>query len=101
ARHLLDAGARVMVADIYQDRLDPLLALGAEQVDHGSIHATECEIYAPCALGAVIRAETIGQLRCRTVAGAANNQLADDRMGDELQRRAILYAPDFAINAGG
>jgi leucine dehydrogenase len=101
ARHLLDAGATVMVADIYPDRLDPLVELGAEQVDHGGIHATECDIYAPCALGAVIRAETIGQLRCRIVAGAANNQLADDRMGDELQRRGILYAPDFAINAGG
>ena len=101
ARHLLEAGARVTVADIYADRVEPLVALGAEEAPAGTVHAVECDVFSPCALGAVINGETIGQLRCRVVAGAANNQLADDAMGDELQARGIVYAPDFAINAGG
>ena len=101
ARHLLAAGARVSVADIYQDRIDPILALGAEQVPAESVHELECDVFSPCALGAVIGPETIDRLRCRVIAGAANNQLADDSMGDQLAGRGILYAPDFAINAGG
>jgi leucine dehydrogenase len=101
ARHLLAAGARVTVADIYQDRIDPLLELGAEQAPAEDVHTVECDVYSPCALGAVVRPETVGRMRCRIIAGAANNQLADDSMGDELKRRGVLYAPDFAINAGG
>ena len=101
ARHLLAAGARVTVADLYQDRIEPLLKLGAVQAPAEQIHALDCDIFSPCALGAVIRPETVDQLRCRVVAGAANNQLANHAMGDELHRRGILYAPDFAINAGG
>jgi leucine dehydrogenase len=99
--HLLDAGARVSVADIHPDRLEPLAARGAAVVAADEIHTVECDVFSPCALGAVIRPDTIGQLRCRVVAGAANNQLADLAMGDELKRREIVYAPDFAINAGG
>ena len=65
--------------------------------------STRCSarVYSPCALGAVIRPETIGRLRCKVIAGAANNQLADAAMGDELKQRGVVYAPDFAINAGG
>ena len=101
ARHLLEAGAEVTVADIHDDRVAPLAELGAAVAPADEIHAVECEVYCPCALGAVIRPETIGRLRCRVIAGAANNQLADASMGDELKRRGIVYAPDFAINAGG
>ncbi|HEY0387276.1 MAG TPA: Glu/Leu/Phe/Val dehydrogenase dimerization domain-containing protein [Gaiellales bacterium] len=101
ARHLLDAGAEVTVADIHEDRVAPLAELGATVAPADEIHQVDCEVYSPCALGAVIRPETIGRLRCRVVAGAANNQLADASMGDELKRRGIVYAPDFAINAGG
>ena len=101
ARHLLEAGARVTVADIHDDRVAPLRELGAEQAPAETVHEVACDVYSPCALGAVIRPETIGRLRCRVVAGAANNQLADPSMGDELKRRGIVYAPDFAINAGG
>ena len=100
-RHLLEAGARVTVADIYADRIEPLVALGAEAGDPRTVHSLECDVYSPCALGAVIRPETVAGLRCRVVAGAANNQLLDGSMGDELHRRGILYAPDFVINAGG
>ena len=61
----------------------------------------DCDVFAPCALGAVIRPETVGDLRCRVIAGAANNQLLDSSMGDALHSRSIVYAPDFVINAGG
>jgi leucine dehydrogenase len=101
ARHLLAAGARVSIADIYQDRVDPIVELGGEQVAADAVHAVECDVFSPCALGAVISPATVDQLRCRVVAGAANNQLADESMGDVLKQRGILYAPDFAINAGG
>jgi len=100
-RHLLAAGARVTVSDIYADRVDPLVALGAEAADPTAIHAVDCDVYSPCALGAVIRPETVQGLRCRVVAGAANNQLLDGSMGDALHARGILYTPDFVINAGG
>jgi leucine dehydrogenase len=101
ARHLLAEGAQVTVADIHADRVQPLRELGATIAAADEIHQLECDVFSPCALGAVIRPETIGRLRCRVVAGAANNQLADASMGDELKRRGIVYAPDFAINAGG
>src|SRR6185437_4069734 len=100
-RHLLDAGATVTVADIHADWLEPLQELGAAVVPAEQIHQVECDVYSPCALGAVIRPETIGRLRCRVIAGAANNQLADAAIGDELQQRGMVYAPDFAINTGG
>ena len=67
----------------------------------GRCTRSECDVYSPCALGAVIRPETVAELRCRVVAGAANNQLLDGSMGDALHSRGILYAPDFVINAGG
>jgi len=101
ARHLLNAGARVTVADIYADRVGPLAELGAEEAPPDAVHAVECDVLSPCALGAGINGTTLPELRCRIIAGAANNQLADESMGDELQARGILYAPDFAINAGG
>jgi leucine dehydrogenase len=100
-RHLVAAGALVTVADIYPERVAPLAALGAETCPPDAIHAQECDVFAPCALGAVIRPETVDALRCRVVAGAANNQLLDDSMGDALTARGIVYAPDFVINAGG
>jgi leucine dehydrogenase len=101
ARHLLEAGAEVTVADIHDDRVAPLRELGASVAAADEIHQVECEVYSPCALGAVIRPETIGRLGCKVIAGAANNQLADAAMGDELKQRGVVYAPDFAINAGG
>ena len=62
---------------------------------------TECDVYAPCAVGGTINAETVEQLRCSIVAGAANNQLADPALADRLHERGILYAPDYVINSGG
>ncbi|MDD4890141.1 MAG: leucine dehydrogenase, partial [Phycisphaerae bacterium] len=66
-----------------------------------NILSTECDILCPAALGGVINNKTIGTLRCKVIAGAANNPLSEDRLAEELTRRNILYIPDYAINAGG
>ena len=62
---------------------------------------TECDVYSPCAVGGTLNAETIPRLRCRAVAGCANNQLAEPDDGDRLHEAGILYAPDYVVNAGG
>ena len=73
----------------------------AKFVQGQEIFSTTADIYSPCALGASINDETIGMLKCKIVAGAANNQLKEDRHGQMLKDRGILYAPDYLINAGG
>lgn len=96
------AGAHLIVADISADNVRRAVdELGAKAVSPSDILAVECDILAPCALGAVINDETIPRLRCKVIAGSANNQLADDRHGHLLHELGILYAPDFVINAGG
>ena len=75
--------------------------MGASVVAPDQIISTECDVFAPCALGGVLNADTIPQLKCPIVAGGANNQLQHPSDGDRLRERGILYAPDYAINAGG
>ena len=102
ARRLAKAGARLTVTDI--DELAVARAVrefGATAVKPDEIYSQDVEVFAPCALGAVINDETVGQLRACVVAGSANNQLAEPRHGHALWTRNILYAPDYAINAGG
>ncbi|NIM63785.1 MAG: amino acid dehydrogenase, partial [Acidobacteria bacterium] len=70
-------------------------------VPAANVYQTECDIYAPCALGATLNEQTIPLLGCRGVAGSANNQLAEDDDADRLHDRGILYAPDFIANGGG
>jgi leucine dehydrogenase len=102
ARHLAEEGARLWISDLDAARARRVAeATGAVVVDPEAIFDVEADVFAPCALGAVVNDATIPRLRVRVVAGAANNQLAEDRHGDELARRGILYAPDFVINAGG
>jgi leucine dehydrogenase len=101
-KELHAAGARLTVADV--DKLKSERAhreFGAAIVDIDAIPAVECDVFAPCALGAGINDTTVPQLKATIVAGAANNQLAEPRHGDDLHARGILYAPDYAINAGG
>jgi len=99
---LRSEGASVYVSDINEQRAKDVAArCGATVVPVDAIHSLEIDVYSPCALGAVINDETIPQLRCKVVAGCANNQLASIEHGDELQKRDILYAPDYIINAGG
>jgi leucine dehydrogenase len=101
-RELHAQGAQLTVADV-----DPLKAeraqreFGAAISPLDEIFAVKCDVFAPCALGSALNRETVPRLRCRIVAGAANNQLAEPTMGMALMDRGILYAPDYAINAGG
>jgi leucine dehydrogenase len=102
ARFLRDEGAKVFGTDIDPETTARAREeLGVEIVPIDEILEVECDVVAPCALGAVINDDSIPKLRCRVVAGAANNQLKEDRHGQELHDRGILYAPDYVINAGG
>jgi leucine dehydrogenase len=99
---LRDAGARIVVADIDEDRArDAAAATGASVVAASEIVRTDRDVFAPCATGGILSAETIPMLRCRIVAGAANNQLETDEDDDRLAEAGILYAPDYVVNAGG
>jgi leucine dehydrogenase len=95
-------GARVLVADVDGDRAASLAArIGGEVIAPEDAIGLECDVYAPCALGGTLNAESIPRLRCRVVAGSANNQLHEREDSDRLRDAGILYAPDFVINAGG
>jgi leucine dehydrogenase len=99
---LAEEGARLIVTDIDDNRVRRVVdEFGAESVAPDAIYSADAEVFAPCALGAVVNDRTIPQLRCRIIAGAANNQLGEERHGDEIEGRGILYAPDYVINAGG
>ncbi len=100
---LLDDGARVTACDIAEERVAKLRARHPEVafVAPEAIYDVECDVFAPCALGAVINDTTLPRLRCSIVAGAANNQLATVAHGAMLRENGILYAPDYIINAGG
>jgi leucine dehydrogenase len=98
ARLLLDAGAVVLVSDVDEERAR---MTGGSAVPADGALELECDVYAPCALGATLNAESIPRLRCRIVAGAANNQLATAEDGERLRTAGILYAPDYVINSGG
>ena len=101
-RELHAAGAKLIVTDIDSARVERAASeFGAKPVDPGAIYSQQGDIFAPCALGGVINDETLPQLKVEIVSGAANNQLLEERHGDELERRGILYAPDFVANAGG
>jgi len=102
ARRLAHAGARLWLTDLDAERRTRLAAeLAATAVAPAEIFALDVDVLAPCALADALDATTVPQLRCRVVAGSANNQLADPALADALMRREILWAPDIAINAGG
>jgi len=102
AVYLKEGGAHVMICDINADRVAKLVTdHGFEGVSDKGHHRIECDVYAPCARGAGINDETIPELRCKAVAGCANNQLLEPRHAESLKDRGILYAPDYVINAGG
>ena len=101
AERLADAGCELRVSDIDEDKRAVAKRLGALWVDPENAAGTECDVFAPCALGGAINSESIDQLRCEIVCGSANNVLADDSLAEALTERGILYAPDFIANAGG
>jgi len=97
AKELAAAGARVLASDVLPERTERF----GEVVSAEAVVGAECDVYAPCALGGTLNAESIPRLRCRIVAGSANNQLAEPEDAERLRQAGILYAPDFVINAGG
>tara|TARA_B100000902_G_scaffold399838_1_gene472915 strand:- start:5393 stop:6466 length:1074 start_codon:yes stop_codon:yes gene_type:complete len=102
-KHVSDEGAKVFITDINQKKLEEVAdKYNSEIVSGDGIYDMEMDIYAPCALGSTLNTDTINRLKCSIVAGAANNQLADEFIHSKLIfERGIVYAPDFLINAGG
>ncbi|MGC4376491.1 branched-chain amino acid dehydrogenase [Fictibacillus sp. Mic-4] len=101
-KHLHEEGAKLIVTDINKEAVDRVVEeFGADAVDPADIYGVECDIFAPCALGAIINDDTIPQLKAKVIAGSANNQLKETRHGDAIQEMGIVYAPDYVINAGG
>lgn len=101
-RYLAEEGAKLLVTDIDHTKVDRAVdELGAVAVGPDEIYEVEADIFAPCALGAVLNSRTIPSLRANIVAGAANNQLETEEDVERLRESGILYAPDYVINAGG
>jgi leucine dehydrogenase len=101
-KYLVEEGAQIIVADIDPARVKKCVdQYGAKAVSVEEILSVECDIQAPCALGAVVNDQTITKFKCKVIAGGANNQLAEPRHGDQLRELGILYAPDYVVNAGG
>lgn len=102
AELLRDAGARLVLADLDDQRATHVAQrLGASSTAAHHVFDSECDVFSPCATGGLLSAESIPLLRCKVVAGAANNQLATSWDAERLRDRGILYAPDYVINAGG
>ncbi|MET0728940.1 MAG: Glu/Leu/Phe/Val dehydrogenase dimerization domain-containing protein [Acidimicrobiales bacterium] len=102
ADHLHAEGARLTVCDVRPEATAAVVErTGCSAGDAASAHTVPCDIFAPCALGAVLDATTIPQLRCSAVVGSANNQLATDDDAERIDRSGVLYAPDYVVNAGG
>ncbi len=102
AEILFWAGAKLVLCDINQNKAEQMAKkFGAKTCSPDEILSVECDILAPCALGGIINAKTIPNLRCKAIAGSANNQLLNDQDADLLMKRGILYAVDFVINSGG
>ncbi len=102
-KHLASEGAKIFITDIHEETLKKVAeAYGASVVGPQEIYDVPMDIYAPCALGATVNDDTLARLSCSIISGAANNQLADEQKhGMAVMEKGILYAPDYAINAGG
>jgi len=101
-RLLNDAGSKLIVTDINKQAVQSATdEFGARAVAPDEIYAQTADVFAPCALGAILNPETVGLLKANIIAGAANNQLSVPEIGQELQNRDILYCPDYVVNAGG
>jgi len=102
ARRLAAAQVELLVSDVDATRADAVAAeLSAASVAAAAVYDTPCDVYAPCAVGATLNAETIPRLACSAVVGSANNQLREGADAERLHRRRVLYAPDFIANGGG
>lgn len=100
--YLHQEGAQLIVTDINSESVKRAVeAFGAKAVDPNDIYGVACDIFAPCALGAIVNDQTLPQLKAKVIAGSANNQLKEAVHGDRLHEMGIVYAPDYVINAGG
>jgi leucine dehydrogenase len=100
--HLKQEGAKLIVSDIDDQKVARVVdELGATAVAPDAIYDVQADIFAPCALGAIINDDTIGRLKVEIIAGGANNQLAEERHGVDVEKKGMLYAPDYVINGGG
>ncbi|WP_150284223.1 Glu/Leu/Phe/Val dehydrogenase [Rummeliibacillus sp. TYF-LIM-RU47] len=101
-KHLHEEGAKLIVTDINENAVKRVVdEFGAVAVSPEEIYAQDVDIFAPCALGAIINDETIPQLKAKVIAGSANNQLKDSKHGEIIHEKGIIYAPDYVINSGG
>jgi leucine dehydrogenase len=99
---LKERGAKIFVTDINKDLVTQAVdEYGAEAVAPDDIYDVQADVYSPCALGGTVNEQTLPRLKAKIICGAANNQLANNAIGDEVQKRGIVYAPDYAVNAGG
>lgn len=102
AKQLAEQGAKITVTDIHVERLNRVVKeYGVPAIPPEEIYSLNVEIYSPCALGATINDETLKKLKCQIICGCANNQLQEERHGDLVHKKGILYAPDYITNAGG
>jgi leucine dehydrogenase len=99
---LHELGAKMVVTDIDEKKVEAMVSkYGVEKVRPDAIYDVPCDIFCPCALGAVINDESLNRLKCKIICGAANNQLAEERHGELLEKNGMVYAPDYITNAGG
>jgi len=99
---LHELGTKLVVTDIDPEKIEAMVArYDVDKVDPDAIYDVECDIFCPCALGAVICDETLARLRCKIISGSANNQLKEERHGGLLEQKGMVYAPDYIANAGG
>lgn len=100
--YLHDAGAELVITDIHKESLDRVAAnTGAKVVAPDEIYDADVDIFAPCALGAILNEHTLPRIKAKAIAGGANNQLANPEIGQILHDKGVLYAPDYVINGGG
>jgi len=101
-RHLHEAGAQLLVADVKKDAVELVVSeFAATPLPPEKIHAAEADVFSPCAMGGVLHDETIPQIKAKIICGLANNQLAEDRHGKLLADAGITYVPDYVVNGGG
>jgi leucine dehydrogenase len=99
---LHEHGAKMVVTDIDSHKVDAMVnKYGVDKVDPETIYDVDCDIFCPCALGAIINDDTLGRLKCKIICGSANNQLKEEYHGDLLEQKGFVYAPDYIANAGG
>ncbi|NLG85629.1 MAG: Glu/Leu/Phe/Val dehydrogenase [Firmicutes bacterium] len=99
--HLLEEGAVVYATDMFEDKIERAKKAGAIPVEMDKVYDLDVDIFAPCALGAILNDDTIPRLKVKAICGSANNQLLEPRHGKALAARGILYSPDFIVNGGG